>query len=321
MTEQLPIRELAQSPDDRRQSSLERSLQERAAAEKDMQLLLKQSEDEERRAEKALAQATIDADLAEQNAREHHSLVQMLEARQRQTSTSQSNDQPTPSHSITPPQPQQDQSIPKHEKPSQKTIEMRQPPTTTDSISSIDPAPIVGDQTRKDPMSPEQRAQFNEDIHRVKKSRFFKVKKVQQRARIPEYQSNRGTTTTALLTALTTGEKDQLLNQMAKYGAEILFAPKGQSTVPSQAASSLGHPPGLRLIEMPSQTGGGQQIVPTISTSKQRTTDNAIVAQNRAASSVLRPIPLVAVEKAAAQATNKLSPLVDALQHSKSDGT
>lgn len=321
MTEQLPIRELAQSPDDRRQSSLERSLQERAAAERDMQLRLKQSEDEERRAEKDLAQATIDADLAEQNAREHHSLVQMLEARQRQISTSQSHDQSTPSHSITPPQLQQDQSILKHKKPSPNTLEMRQPPTTRDSISSIDSAPIVGDQIRKDPMSPEQRALFNEDIHRVKKSRFFKIKKVQQRTRIPEYQSHRGTTTSALLTALTTGEKDQLLNQMAKYGAEILFAPKGQSTVPPQAASSLGHPPGLSLVEMPSQTAGGQQIVPTISMSKQRNTDNAAVTQNQAASSALRPIPAVAVEKAAARSTNKLSPFVDAPQHSKSDGT
>ena len=321
MTEQSPIRELAHSPDDRRQSSLERSLQERAAAERDMQLRLKENEEEERRAEQALAQATIDADLAEKNARDHQSVVQMLEARQRQISAPQLPGRLTPSHSITPPQPQEDQFISKHEKPCQKTFEMHQPPITKDPSSSIVPVPITGDQTHKDPMSPEQRAQFNEDIRRTKKSRLIKAKKFQQRGRVAESYSHRGTSTSASLTALTTGEKDQLLNQMAKYGAEILFAPKGQSTAPPQAASSLGHPPGLRLIQMPSDTAFGQEIAPTISMSKQRNTNSTIVPQNPAASSVARPILSVTAEKAALQAIDTSSPLVDAPQHSKSGGT
>ena len=113
LTEQLAIRELA--PDDRRQSSLERSLQERAAVEKDMQLRLKQTEEERRRAEKALAQATIDADLAEKNARERQSFVQILEARQRQASAHHVPDQRTQSHSIAPPQLPNDRSISNHE--------------------------------------------------------------------------------------------------------------------------------------------------------------------------------------------------------------
>ena len=246
---------MTQSPDDRRQSSLERSLQERAAAEKDMQLRLKQTEEEERRAEKALAQATIDADIAEKNVRERQSLVQMLEARQHQVSAHNVPDRSA--H----PQLQQDRLIPTHETSSRKIFEMQQPPTSKLPIPSIIPTPITGDQSRKDPASPEQRVQFNEDIRRAKKGKFTKAKKGQQRARVAESHSQRGTTTSASLTALTTGEKGRLLKQMAKYSAEILFAPKGQSTVPSQAASSFGHPPGLRLIQKSSETAVGPQIL------------------------------------------------------------
>lgn len=317
MTEQLVIRESA--PEDRRQSSLERSLQERAVAEKDMQLRLKQTEEERRRAEKALAQATIDADLAEKNARERQSFVQILEARQRQASAHHVPGHRTQSHSITPPQLQKDRLISNHETSYQETFEMQLSPTTKDPISSIIPAPLNGDQIRKDPISSEQRAQFNEDIRGSKKSRFIKAKKFKQRARVAESHSHKSPTASASLTSLTTGEKHQLLNQMAKYSAEMLFARKGQSTVPPQAASSFGHPPGLLLIQTPSGTPIDQQIAPTISTSKQRNPGGTIVPQDQAASSVSRPILTVGTEKAALQANDELSALVDAPHHSKSD--
>ena len=99
----------------------------------------------------------------------------------------------------------------------------------------------------------------------------------------------------------------------------MLFARKGQSSVPPQAASSFGHPPGLRLVQTPSGTTIGQQIAPTISTSKQRNPDCTIVPQDQAASSVSRPILPATAEKAGLQAKDELSALVDAPYHSKSD--
>jgi hypothetical protein len=50
---------------------------------------------------------------------------------------------------------------------------------------------------------------------------------------------------------LTTGEKDQFLNQMARYSAELLFSPKEQSV------GGFTCPPGLDLIR---KTGGNNKV-------------------------------------------------------------
>ena len=99
----------------------------------------------------------------------------------------------------------------------------------------------------------------------------------------------------------------------------MLFASKAQAAaVVPQAASSVGHPPGLRLIQRPTENAAAAQIVTTLSGPKQRNTDSAIVPQNQAAANVLMPILPAAAEKDMLQATKKLSPL-DA-PRSKPDG-
>ena len=69
-----------------RQSSLERSLQEKNAVEKDMMLRLKETEEETLKNEKDLALAVIEFDLSEKWMRDSQSRLKMLEARQQQLS-------------------------------------------------------------------------------------------------------------------------------------------------------------------------------------------------------------------------------------------
>lgn len=289
----LPGHELKTSSDPR-QSSPERSLEEKAIAERDIQLRLTQTEEEARRADKALAQATIDADIAEKAARESQSRVQMLEERQRQTSTSRLQEVEAEIQSTPQPSPQPQFLIESRDKGIAQAHEVRQTPANLKQGTSVEyPQNILEDGRRELPdelhkVTPNNDiASSQSDLHEANsehlRARRHKVAKTKapKHQRVSAMIPNHGRPTDAestLSKAFTSGMREQFVDTMAKRAAELVFAPKGQPITQAKphALSSAGYPPGLSLLKSTvpkSKISASQQTVPIAATAETSVTE------------------------------------------------
>lgn len=248
-----------------------------------------------------MEEATIDVERAGKTVRESQDLVEMLEARQlearqrqvSQVSASKMGEGLSAGQGISPGVPPAQSYFVTQpvEKLGQQTLETQQQnvmrrdgdiltiPAPTDSSRSIsgdtqrerqdlrkDPKSTKSIAADQPPLLDEDRLRTGEKVKFSSSKSKKKMGKCQQQQRT-ESQSDRGGQPSKSLTALTTGEKDQFINQMAKHAAEILFLSKGQqsglqssiSGIPQAVSPSpFGyHPPGLRLIQSPGLREGG----------------------------------------------------------------
>jgi len=119
---------------------------------------------------------------------------------------------------------------------------------------------------------------LNIDEDESLRAKRLKNKKLKQQ--IPKHQrkspitqvsrpSTQGSESSKSLTALTNGEKDQFINQMAKHAAELIFAQKGPGTspnLPQAVRRPFVTPPGLNMLDMTATTKGSSHAsVPPVS--------------------------------------------------------
>lgn len=230
--------------------SLKQSVREKDATEKAMQNLSQQDEANEH--VKLLPQVTSKAEVSEKVAWEGQTKIHLLESRQHSA-------QSTPRSHDTLPQPQSGQNLQSRQPlryeqtPTTKSREVippeyAPPPSTyetidddlssrrtrwdqkpTDSPCSATHLPPNSSLARTDSPS-----KYLEDPHRAHQKQKKKQAKNKKTSRPVSRDSSQGTS----LTALTSGEKHQFLNQMARHAAEIVFGGKGQGQGQLQAAST-----------------------------------------------------------------------------------
>jgi hypothetical protein len=228
-----------------RQSSYDRSLQEKEAAELEMQQLLEQQQEAAHQAEQLhleqiqqLAQATREAELAEQAVRESQSRVQMLEARQAATTSPTVQSPAIPQSKVF-----EDHSSMVEDLRRRRLREEQRATSTTRSETPEERSTRLDEMRADRVRTKRQRLAKSKKPVKAPRQRLKPVQEVQHEGvREPRSKST-------LTKAFTTGEKDQFLNQMAKHAAELLFF---------QKQSPGKHPLGIDAMKTAVRLDGGK---------------------------------------------------------------